>query len=199
MVVEAVHPGAAGGVGGQDRRQADRLLGQEGVAALAARRARAGCRFTATWIPSSGSGLLTGQSLPAHSAAPAGLQRPERVLPARPALRRGTGSSARPSAARGSPTAAGCWRSRRARRTAGCRRGARPAGARGGAGRPARPLARRAAAIASSALRTARSPSAWKCTWKPSWSSAVTYRGQLAGVDEVQAGRARSRSRRRPR
>ena len=30
------------------------------------------------------------------------------------------------------------------------------------------------ASTASSALRTARSPRAWKCTWKPSRSSAVT-------------------------
>ena len=35
-------------------------------------------------------------------------------------------------------------------------------------------LAARAASTALSALRTARSPSAWKCTWKPRASSSVT-------------------------
>src|SRR5215471_9166338 len=67
---KAVDPGAARRVRGQDRRQADGLLGQEGVAALAA---RPGGQLPVDGDvrPHSGLGLLTGQSLPAHMAAPA--------------------------------------------------------------------------------------------------------------------------------
>ena len=49
------------------------------------------------------------------------------------------------------------------------------------------PFARRAASTASSPSRTARSPIAWKCGWKPSASSRVTASASVAGLDLAQA------------
>ena len=49
------------------------------------------------------------------------------------------------------------------------------------------PLARRAAATASSASRVARSPIAWKCGWKPSASRRGRARPQHGRVDHADA------------
>src|SRR5215813_5249848 len=90
---KAVDPGAARRVRGQDRRQADGLLGQEGVTAPPARPGGS-CRLTATCAPHSGLGLLTGQSLPAHMAAPdASRDRNGYCQPARRSPRNGMVSS----------------------------------------------------------------------------------------------------------
>ena len=98
----------------------------------------------------------------------------ERVLPRRPRWPRNgiVSSSICPSCA-----AQSGWAFATApelRGTAGCRRDARPGCARGDGGdrsgrsRSGRPRS------ASSASRTARSASEWKCTWNPSASSRVT-------------------------
>ena len=50
---------------------------------------------------------------------------------------------------------------------------------------PSGPFALRAAATASRHSRTARSPSAWKCTWKPSRSSSVTCPASATGSTKL--------------
>ena len=152
----------------------DGLGGQERPGCL--RRARLpsradSTRLTATCISCSGSGLDTGQSLPNATRAPRSGHLADPVLP-------GGALWADEGMVRfaylvvlGTPTAAGSWRPRRAGRTCPGRRADElqvrdvvPA---------AGPLRRRAASrCVSSAAVTARSPIAWKCSWKPRSASA---------------------------
>ena len=130
-------------------------------------------RFTATWIAASGSGRAT----PASRCRPRAGPRPRRGRRTGTASRRPLRAEERQRQLghlrrRASPTAPACSRSRRARRSGGDVVGVRrPGGARRGAAGAA-PFAARAASNASSASRTARSPIACTCTWKPSASSA---------------------------
>ena len=93
-VVQAVGPGAARGIGGQDRGQVE-ALPRAGTGRGRARPRPAGrLRFTATCAPHSGLGLLTGQSLPAHSSLPASCsERNGYCQPARRSPRNGMVSS----------------------------------------------------------------------------------------------------------
>ena len=79
VVVEVVHVRRARGVRGQ-RARPGRAPARAGTA-VGARLVRARRRLTATWMPASGSGLLTGQSLPAASRRAGAQQVAERVLP----------------------------------------------------------------------------------------------------------------------
>ena len=173
VVFDSVHRGTARGVGREHRGELERLLGEERVVAGTAGRGRQ----AAVDRDVDAEQRVGAADRPVAAAAHAPHRRPavsgtDTASPS--GARRGREWSARPSAARGSPTAPGCWPWPTARRSAGCRPDARPAGARGGVGAAVDPLVSRAAAMASRALRTARSPSAWKCTWKPSRSSDAT-------------------------
>ena len=140
-----------------------------------------GIRVTATCAPHMHVGAAHRPVAAADQPRAGPLERRRTGTATASAARRGTESSARPSAARDTPTTAACSHRRRERRTAGRRRDGSPGCARGGgAGRSCRWLAR-AASMPSSASRTARSPIAWKCTWKPSASSATTASRRTAG------------------
>ena len=71
-------------------------------------------RLTATWMPASGSGLLTDQSLPAASARTGAQQVAERVLPRRARLAEERDRQLVHLRLVRTPTAAGCSRRRRA-------------------------------------------------------------------------------------
>ncbi len=138
----------------------------------------------ATCRPASGSGLLTGQSLPAARVAPARCRSPNGYCQAaRSGPRKGMVSSS----ICGSWAAHSGWmlatapsRAKRVRSSGWTTwRWARWCRA------PRHPLAARAASTASSASRTARSPSAWKCTWKPSASSSVTCPRSATGSTKL--------------
>ncbi len=129
--------------------------------------------MTATCICHSGSGLDTGQSLPMHSWAPERARLPNGYCHA---ARTGPRNGRVSSVICGSSQAHSAWqfaatsRSRNRGRSSGwttwmCAMWWRPGPA---------PLAALAAATASRASRTARSPMAWKWTWNPAASMAVT-------------------------
>ena len=140
-------------------------------------------RLTATWISSNGFGLETPQSLPNARTAPARTRLPNGYChPARSGPRNGI-------------VRLTIWPSFCAH--SGCALATTPSSRNRGMSsgwitwmcamwwrRSFMPFARRAASIASSASRTARSARAWKWTWNPSASRRVTASLQLLGVDE---------------
>ena len=151
-------------------------------------------RVTAVWIAASGSGEVTGQSLPITSRAPARWRSPNGYCQvARSSPRNGIVSS----------SICGSWAAQSA-----CALAATPSSAKRGTSSgcttwmcamwwrrsrgPWPPSL--AAAKASSASRVPRSPIACTCTWKPSAASATTTSLQLLGLDERVARVGRSRA-----
>ena len=133
--VAVVDPRRAGGVRRERGLEVERLLGQERLGA-----GRPGSpyavRVTAVWIAASGSGVLTGQSLPATSRAPARCRSPKGYCQ-RPAPAPGTAGSARPSASSWQAQSACMLAATPSAAKRGRRRGGPAGGARcGGAGRP---------------------------------------------------------------
>ena len=139
-------------------------------------------RFTATWRAASGVGAGDRPVRPGSEHRARAVQVAERVLPRRPRLAEERQGQLDQLRVEGRPQRLHVRDHAELAEAAGRRRGGRPGGARRGGARRAGRCARRRARRRRGTARTARSPMAWKCSWKPGRRARPRRAGAARGA-----------------